>query len=186
MHPVTMVRPCRSKNVWFLVLRKENFKSHLDQTEICSPPWALLVLRFWRSGRLRWFVGIMFAWQIGGLHADLARCHVVIFWLRHSLKIFIEPAHDVLQALHAVPGLSGARKLMRFSGEAHHDDRTLQELKRAEHFFTARARRRAEVSFTQHQHQRRVNFLNVSDGRPGPVILRVLEGGRLETRWLEQ
>src|ERR1700719_484120 len=117
MPPVTMVRPCRSKNVWFFVLRKENFKSHLDQTEICSPPWALLVLRLWRRGRLRWFVRIVLAGQISGLHADFARRHLVILGLRHSLKILIEPAHDVLQALHAVPGLSGARKLVRFAGE---------------------------------------------------------------------
>src|SRR5882724_10562215 len=115
--------PLKERLVLRLAQRKFHNR-HLDPTEICSPPWTLIVLRLWRRGWLRWFAGIMFAWQISGLHAHFARCHVVIFWLRHSLKIFIEPAHDVLQALHAVPGLSGARKLMRFSGEAHHDDRT--------------------------------------------------------------
>src|ERR1700727_2559438 len=106
-----------------------------------------------RCRRLR-FAGVMFPRQVCRIHAYLAGRHIVILRLAHALQIFIKPADDMLQALHPVPRLSGARKLMRFTRKAHHDYRTLQKLERAEHLFTASSRWRAIVGFTQYQHQR--------------------------------
>src|SRR5258708_33816260 len=77
------------------------------------------------------------------LYADLLSAHVVVLRLVHSLKIFVKPSHDVLQALRAALAPRGAGKLVRFAGKADHDHRPLQELERAEHFLAARARRRA-------------------------------------------
>src|SRR6476646_3885721 len=136
MQLVTIVRPWRSKNVWFFVFRRENFNPHLNpgllirrergpasgltpatflssdkRRSWCDsrkrPPLArYLFLLLRRRCRFRRFGGIVPARQISGLHADIAFGHVVILGLRHSLKIFIKPSHDVLQALHAVPRLA--------------------------------------------------------------------------------
>src|SRR5436305_5670451 len=73
----------------------------------------------------------------------------LVFGLRHAEQPVVEPADDVLQALDAVPGLAGARKLVRLAGEAHHHGRNFAELQGAEHLLAARARRRAVVRLAQ-------------------------------------
>src|SRR4051812_2996717 len=70
-----------------------------------------------------------------------------VFRLRDAEEPVIEPAHDVLQTLNAVPGLTGARELMRFVRESHHYRRDFLKLERAEHFFAAGAGRRSMIGF---------------------------------------
>src|SRR5438309_2098934 len=78
-------------------------------------------------------------------HRRAGRHHLAIGRNIHAHQIFIEPADDVLQPLDAMPRLAGARKLVRFAGEAHHDDRFVQELQRPEHLLAAAGGWRAIV-----------------------------------------
>src|SRR6476659_7852080 len=138
----------------------------------------LLLFRFRRRGRLRGPAGVVLAGQFGRFHADIDCGHVVILRLADALQVLIEPADDMLQPLHSMPRLAGTRKLVRLPGEAHHDDRPLQELERTEHLFTAGARRRAIVGLAQHQHQRRLYVLNVGDRRTLLVVVGIEERRR--------
>src|SRR6476646_4035748 len=66
-----------------------------------------LLLRFWCC-RFCGLAGIVLARQFSRFHAYLRHGHFVIFRLRQPLQVLIEPADDVLQALHSVPRLAGA------------------------------------------------------------------------------
>src|SRR5207249_6121688 len=62
-----------------------------------------------------------------------------------ALEVLVEPAHDVLQPLHAVPRLARAAELVGLLGEAHHHRRLLEELEGAEHLLAAVGGRSAVV-----------------------------------------
>src|SRR5271165_6584405 len=63
----------------------------------------------------------------GGYNTGLASLNIVNMNIL-ALQVFVEPGHDVLQALHAVARQAGARELVRFAGEAHHYGRNLAVL----------------------------------------------------------
>src|SRR5262249_3468639 len=118
------------------------------------------------------------------LHADFLSGYVVVFGFVDALKVFVEPADDVLQALHAMPGLSRAGELVRLAGEADHDHWPLQELEGTEHFLATGSRRSAIVGFAQHEHERSLDVLDIGDWRALHIILRILKRRGLEPRGL--
>src|SRR5947209_5968846 len=73
---------------------------------------ALSCLRLLRG----WFVGLWFG---GGWLVDVAG--LVVFGDGFAHQPFVEPSGDVVEALDAVPGFSGAGELVGFAGEADHD-----------------------------------------------------------------
>src|SRR5262249_55450845 len=81
---------------------------------------------------------------------------------------------------------AGAREFVRLVREAHHHRRYLSILQRAEHLLTTRSSRRAPVSFTEDQHQRRLDLVDISDRRSSSIVFRILKRRRLEPRRLEE
>src|SRR3954454_5367832 len=110
----------------------------------------------------------------------------VVFRFRNAHQPFIEPAHDVLQAFDAMPGLTGSREFMRFVWEAHHHRRNLAELQRAKHFLAAVTGWSATIRLAENEHHRRLHFFNISDWRTRFEIFFLLERWTFEPERLEQ
>ena len=98
----------------------------------------------------------------------------------------VEPANNILQSLDPVPRLPRTRKLVRFVGKTYHDRRDFAELKRAKHFFTAGAGRRAIICFPENEHHRRLHVFDVSERRSRFELLLVVKWRRLEPRRLKK
>src|SRR5205085_11920136 len=103
-----------------------------------------------------------------------------------ALKIYIEPVHNVLQPLYPVPRLAGARELVRLLWKPHHYHGALHIFQGAEELLATAGGWRAIVRFALNQHQRRLDLVYVSDGRPGDVIRRILPRWRFEPAWLKK
>src|SRR5580700_3052701 len=110
----------------------------------------------------------------------------LVFGFGLATQPVIEPPDDVLEPLHAMPRLTGARELMRLVGEAHHHRGDVPELQRAEHLVAARLGWRAAVTFAEHEHQRRRDIADVADRRACAVVARILERRRAEPLWVEE
>src|SRR4051794_21606638 len=85
-----------------------------------------------------------------------------------------------------MPRLPGARELVRLVRETHHHRRYLSILQRAEHLLATRRGWRTPVGLTEYQHQRRLDFVDVSDRRSSYIILRIFKRRRLEPRRLKE
>ena len=80
--------------------------------------------------------------------------------MRNSHEPFIEPAHDVLKTLYAMPWLAGTGELMSLAWKDNHGGWPFQKLERAEQLFTARILGSAVVGFAQHKQDGAVNILH--------------------------
>src|SRR2546426_10249663 len=56
----------------------------------------------------------------------------VVFGMRHSHQIFVEPSDDVIETFDAMPGLAGTREFVSLAREDDHRGRALQIFEGAE------------------------------------------------------
>ena len=75
----------------------------------------------------------------------------------------VEPTHNVIEPLDAVPRLAGPRELVRLTRKDNHRGGPFEKLQRTEQLFAARVRRRAVIGFAENEHHRRVNVLHECD-----------------------
>src|SRR5271157_1134173 len=110
----------------------------------------------------------------------------VELWVRDAHQPLLEPAHDVIEALDAVPGLSRAREFVGLARE--HDDRrrALQIFQGAKQLFAAGIWGGAGVGFAQHEEYRRVDVFHEGDGGAVGVVLGIFKRRRFEPTRLEE
>src|SRR5208337_850524 len=128
------------------------------------------------------------------LHCRLCRGRCgTRFFRRHVVRgilnphqPFVEPSDDVIEALHPVPGLPRTRQLMRLAREVHHHRWPVHVFQRTEHLLSTTTWRRPPIHIAEDEHHGCIHVLDVGNRRPLDVVLRIIEGRRLEPVWLEQ
>src|SRR4029077_12112511 len=99
---------------------------------------------------------------------------------------FIEPAHNMIEAFYAMPGLTRAREFVRLPWKDNHGGWAFHVLERAEQLFATRVLRSAEVGLSQHEQDGSVDVLYKGNGRAVVVVLRIFERGRFKPTRLEK